>query len=547
MSVKPQVRGHLRASRLSGPGDPLLLLAQHAPAMLWLSDGEGQAVYFNDAWLEFRGRRLDQELGDGWFEGIHPEDRAGAVARRAAGIEARKPFRNEFRLRRADGQYRRVRVRAAPVKDEGRLAGFAMSVEDVTDEVAAYAREQAQRAGELERERVARASAEAAASARDQFLAIVSHELRSPLNGIKSWTHVLENHVHADDDATLQRAIAGIMIGVEQQVRLIDDLLDVTRALSGNLGLAKEPMALAPALLDAVEGLRAVAAEKGVAVLAEPVADAEIHGDPGRIHQIFANLVSNAIKFTPAGGTVRVASTLEGHMARVDVSDNGAGIPEEFLPYVFDPCRQAEQATTHRRQQGLGLGLALVQRLTELHGGHVTCESRVGHGATFRVYLPVRRDERASVAVAASNRPLAAATLPSLAGITVIVVDDQREHRESLAALLQQAGASVVLAASGQEALNRLERQDGAAQADVIVCDIAMPTDDGFATLRRIRAWEKSRGLPRRPAIAVSAFSERRDRMRALSEGFQMHLAKPVVPAELVLVIASVARGMQGM
>ena len=547
MSAKPQVRGNLRASRLSGPGDSLRLLARHAPTMLWLSDVEGHAIYFNDAWLEFRGRRLDQELGQGWFEGIHPDDRAGAVARRAAGVATRKPFRNEFRLRRADGQYRRVRVRAAPVKDEGRFAGFAMNVQDVTDEVAANAREQAQRAGELERERVARASAEAAASARDQFLAIVSHELRSPLNGIKSWTHVLENHVQAGDDATLQRAIAGIMIGVEQQVRLIEDLLDVTRALSGNLGLAKEPMSLAPALLEAVEGLRAVAAEKGVALVAEPVVDAEIHGDLGRIHQIFANLVNNAIKFTPAGGTVRVTSVLEGHMARVEVSDNGAGIPEDFLPYVFDPFRQAEQATTHRRQQGLGLGLALVQRLAELHGGHVTCESRVGHGATFRVYLPVRRDERSSVAVASSHRAPVEPMLPSLAGIKVIVVDDQREHRESLGALLEQAGAAVVLAASGQEVLNRLERQDGAAQADVIVCDIAMPIDDGFATLRRIRAWEKSRGLPQRPAIAVSAFSERRDRMRALSEGFQVHLAKPVVPAELVLVIASVARGMQGM
>ena len=549
MSVKPQVRGNLRATRHTGPGEQLRLMAEHAPVMLWLSDSDGNARYFNKAWLTFRGRALPEEVGMGWFEGVHPEDAARVLTRRAAAIGERRPYQNEFRLRRADGQYRRVRACGTPVLDGKRFAGFAGSCVDVTDEVTAQAREHAQVAGELERERIARASAEAAALARDQFLAIVSHELRSPLNGIKSWTHVLENHVQGAADHTLQRAIDGIMIGVEQQVRLVEDLLDVTRALAGNLGLAKEPMALAPVLVEAVEGLRAVAAEKGVdLVIDEPIAEAEVHGDFGRIHQIFANLVSNSLDFTREGGTVRVACMIDGAMARIEVSDNGAGIAPDFLPYIFDPFRQAEQTSaTHRRQQGLGLGLALVQRLAELHGGHVTCESRgVGHGATFRVYLPLRRDERPSGAVAAASRTGVAQSLPSLAGIRVMVVDDQREHRESLGALLEQAGASVVLAASGLEALNRLDQQQGAAQTQVIVCDIAMPSDDGYATLHRIRAWEKSRGVPRRPAIAVSAFSERADRARSLSEGFQMHLAKPVVPAELLRVIATMARGMHG-
>jgi len=548
MSAKPRVRGNQRAPKASGAEEHFRLVAEHAPAMLWLSNSEGEAVYFNAAWLEFSGRALESALGSGWLDGVHPDDVGEVVARRVDAIARRAPYRNDFRMRRADGQYRRVRVSATPVFDGKRFSGYAGSCADVTDEIAAQAREQAQVAGELERERVARASAEAAALARDQFLAIVSHELRSPLNGIKSWTHVVENHLQGDADPTLQRAIDGIMIGVEQQVRLIEDLLDVTRALSGNLGLAKEPMALAPALLEAVEGLRAVAVEKGVRLVTDDAfVDAEIHGDFGRVRQIFANLVSNALKFTPPGGTVRVASGIEGHMARITVRDDGAGIAPAFLPYVFDPFRQAEQAsTTHRQQQGLGLGLALVQRLAELHGGHVTCESEgVGCGATFHVYVPLRRDDRASSAIASTHRTGVPQGLPSLAGIHVMVVDDQREHRESLGALLEQAGASVVLAASGQEALNRLDRPAGA-QADVIVCDIAMPTDDGYATLHRIRAWEKSRGVPRRPAIAVSALSERRDRARALTEGFQMHLAKPVVPAELVRIIATVARGLHG-
>ena len=543
MSAKPPVAAGLRATRRrADTADHFRLMAEFAPVMIWLADPRGGSVYFNRRWLEFRGRRLEEELGTGWLDGVHPEDRRACVAAQSAALAGREPLEIEFRLQRREGEYRLVRVNGAPILDGDQVAGFVGSCLDITDE-------EARRAGELERERIARASAEAATLARDQFLAIVSHELRSPLNGIKSWTHVLENQVHGSGDPTIVRAIAGIMIGVEQQVRLIDDLLDVTRALSGNLGLAKGAMALAPAIVEAVEALRAVASEKGVHLVVDPaLVDASIHGDPVRVHQIVSNLVGNAIKFTPAGGTVQVGACIAGDMARIEVRDNGAGIPGEFLPFVFDPFRQAEQAAaTHRHQQGLGLGLALVHRLAELHGGRVTCESEgPGRGATFRVYLPLRVDDPASSvsAIGPGNAP-AAATLPSLAGLKVMVVDDQREHRESLAALLEQAGACVVLAASGQEALNRLEGQPGEGETDVIVCDIAMPTDDGYATLHRIRDWEAQNGRSRRPAIAVSAFSERQDRIRALSEGFQMHLAKPVAPAELVLVVASLARGMQ--
>jgi len=510
--------------------------------MIWLADPEGRSVYFNRRWLEFRGRHLEEEVGTGWLDGVHPEDRRACLAAQSAALAAREPLEIEFRLRRCDGAHRLVRVNGAPIIDGERLAGFVGSCLDITDE-------EARRAGELERERIARASAEAATLARDQFLAVVSHELRSPLNGIKSWTHVLENQVHESNDPTTMRAIAGIMIGVEQQVRLIDDLLDVTRALSGNLGLAKGAMALAPAIVEAVEELRAVAAEKGVHLVLDPaLVDAQIHGDPVRIHQIVANLVGNAIKFTPAGGKVWIGCAIAADMVRIEVRDDGVGISADFLPFVFDPFRQAEQAAAaNRHHQGLGLGLALVHRLTELHGGRVTCESEgVGLGATFRVYLPLRRDDPASSvsAIGPGNTPVGA-TLPSLAGLKVMVIDDQREHRESLAALLEQAGATVLLAASGQDAIQCLDRHAAEGDTDVIVCDIAMPTDDGYATLRRIREWESRMRVARCPAIAVSSFSERQDRIRALSEGFQMHLAKPVAPAELVLVVASLARGIQ--
>ena len=229
------------------------------------------------------------------------------------------------------------------------------------------------------------------AQVREEFLSIVSHELRAPLNGIKSWTHVLENQLRETQDATTLRAIDGIMIGVEQQVRLIDDLLDMTLALSGSLVLARKAIALAPALMDAVEGLRALADEKGVRLTVHTsVDDAHIHGDYARIHQIISNLVSNAIHSTPRGGHVQVSMTLEGTTARVEVRDDGAGIPGDLLPCVFDPFRRAELGTTSRKQHGLGLGLALAQRLAELHGGHASCESAgVGRGTAFQVHFPI--------------------------------------------------------------------------------------------------------------------------------------------------------------
>ena len=536
-------RGRRRGEAVEG----FRLLADFAPVMIWVATPDRRCVYFNKPWQEFTGRDDASELGFGWLAGVHPEDRERVQHAYAAAFEAEEPFELELRLKRHDGAWRRLTNKGVPLFDEEKLRGFAGSCLDITDRIEA---QRAAHDGELARERTARASAEAATQARDQFLAIVSHELRSPLNGIKSWTHVLANQL-TDPDPTVQRAIAGIMIGVEHQVRLIDDLLDVTRALTGNLGLAKQPMPLLPVLADAVESLRGLALEKGLRIITEyAIGEREIHGDPDRVRQVFVNLITNAIKFTPRGGRIWVSAKAEGQMARIEVRDDGSGIDPEFLPFVFDPFRQADQGSSRRSQEGLGLGLALVQRLAELHGGHVTCESDgANRGATFRVFLPLRRDLGPRVVADAPQRDAAAPALPSLAGIRVLLIDDQREARESLAALLAQTGAKVATAASCHEAMALLAlNQDSGQEPEVIVCDIAMPGEDGYATLRRIRRWEASRppgGRGRRPAVALSAFTQREDRLRALAEGFQMHLTKPVAPVELATVISSVARGMR--
>jgi PAS domain S-box-containing protein len=532
-----------RGRRRGEAAESFRLLADFAPVMIWVATPDRRAVYFNRLWQEFTGRDDATELGFGWLEGAHPDDRERVERSYAEAFCAQQPFEVSLRLRRHDGEWRWLTNKGVPLFEDGELRGFAGSCLDITERIEAERRE-------LERERTARASAESEAQARDQFLAIVSHELRSPLNGIKSWTHVLDNQLQ-DADPTVRRAIAGILIGVEHQVRLIDDLLDVTRALSGNLGLAKQRMPLLPVLADAVESLRATALEKQLRVITEyAIGDREIHGDPDRVRQVFVNLITNAIKFTPPGGRIWVSASAEGNMARIEVRDDGAGIDPEFLPYVFDPFRQADQGSSRRSQEGLGLGLALVQRVAELHGGHVTCESGgAQRGSTFRVHLPLRRESGAR-AVSESARPqVAAPSLPSLAGIRVLLIDDQREARESLAALLSQTGAKVATAASCQEAMAHLAiNQDSGHEPEVIVCDIAMPGEDGYATLRRIRKWEATRppgGRARRPAVALSAFTQREDRLKALAEGFQMHLTKPVAPVELATVISSVARGMR--
>src|SRR5258708_7409319 len=384
------------AGRRGDTADHFRLMADYAPVMIWLAGPDRRSVYFNRLWLEFTGRALASELGSGWIEGVPRDDRERCAAAYARAYEHRQPFEAEYRLRRAGGEYRWLLDKGVPLVSEDRLRGFVGSCLDITERL--RAEQEARRRDEkrsqlLARERSARANAESATLARDQFLAIVSHELRSPLNGIKSWTHVLEHRLREAHPAA-RRALAGLKIGVEHQVRLIVDLLDATRPVTCNPGLVKQSMALLPVLADAVESLRAMALEKGLRVVTDyALAEHEVHGDPDRVRQIFVNLISNAVKFTPPRGTIRVSAAVQDAMAVIEVRDDGAGIAPEFLPYLFDPFRQADQGASHRGQEGLGLGLALVQRLAPLHGGPVQCESDgPERGAAFRGFLPLLRD-----------------------------------------------------------------------------------------------------------------------------------------------------------
>ncbi len=453
----------------------------------------------------------------------------------ATGIEQKLYFDHVI-----EGQMRFFSGRIIPEVDR---YGNIESVIGIAYDVTERARMEKERDELLSRERAARIQAETAARARDEFLAIVSHELRAPLNGIQSWAHVLENYVKDATPAPLvQRALQGIKTGVSQQVRLIEDLLDVTRMMSGKLRLVKQPLALLPALQAAVESVRALAATKRIGITCTyRITSEQIEGDADRVQQIFWNLLSNAVKFTPQGGNVWLNATRTDDNICVTIRDDGIGISPDFLPHLFNRFSQEDTSST-RDHSGLGLGLFLVRHLTELHGGRVTAESQgEGTGTTFSVYFPlrVRSDKYLTVGThdegSANNLPL-----PSLNGLRILLVDDQEEARESLTVVLTSAGANVFAASSAQDALVWLHTSTSDRLPDVLVCDIAMPGEDGYSVLRKLRTWKSTDGdmpLQRMPALALTAFAQREDRIRALTAGFQMHVTKPVAPEELIVVI----------
>jgi signal transduction histidine kinase/ActR/RegA family two-component response regulator len=396
----------------------------------------------------------------------------------------------------------------------------------------------------LTRERAARIQAETAARARDEFLAVVSHELRAPLNAIQSWAHVLENYVKEATSAPLaQRALQGIRTGVGQQVRLIEDLLDVTRMLSGRLRLVKQPMALLPVIEAALESVRGMAAAKHISIATSlRIGSEQIDGDPDRVQQIFWNLLSNAVKFTSDYGHIWLDACRIDEQICVTVRDDGIGIAPDFLPHLFNRFSQEDSSST-RSHTGLGLGLFLVRHLVELHGGRVEASSRgEGQGAAFSVRLPLHSAREKYIPAIRTGDSPGDMPLPSLEGCRVLLIDDQEEARESLTMVLAAAGAEVFAAGSAKEALDWLSTLDKSEYPTVLVCDIAMPGEDGYAVLRRIRAWnvEGGRPLQRLPALALTAFAQREDRIRALTAGFQMHVTKPVAPEELIVVIATV-------
>jgi signal transduction histidine kinase/ActR/RegA family two-component response regulator len=375
---------------------------------------------------------------------------------------------------------------------------------------------------------------EQANRAKDEFLGVVSHELRTPLNAILGWSQLLRGD-KVVNSAILTKGLAVIERNSRAQVKLIEDILDVSRIISGKLRLELRPIDLDGVLRAAIEVIRPAADAKSVALREGGSCGALVLGDPDRLQQVLWNLLSNAVKFTPAGGHVDAAIERAGRNLRVVVTDSGKGIEPDFLPYVFERFRQADSSTT-RRHGGLGLGLAIVRHVVELHGGSVRASSEgLDRGSTFVIKLPIHvgggegADREPSVRVMRDTDPGAMARLD---GIRVLVVDDEPDAREVLGTILTAAGAEVELAASAYEALESL----AAFAPDVLVSDVGMPGDDGYALIRQVRGGVSR--FSRVPALALTAYASPEDARRAVLAGFDTHLSKPVEPAMLTAVVS---------
>jgi PAS domain S-box-containing protein len=450
-----------------------------------------------------------------------------------------------------EGRELYVSLTISPIKDaDGNVVGASKIARDITDrKLAEAALRTAQKAAEaantekaqlLESERLARAEAERASRIKDEFLATLSHELRTPLNAVLGWSTILRGRENLDPE--MIQALETIDRNARVQGQIIEDLLDMSRIISGKVRLDVQPLDLPGILLEAVDTMRASAATKGVRIqtLIDPF-NATILGDPNRLQQIFWNLLSNSIKFTPKHGRIQVLLQRINSHVEVSVIDTGEGISPDFLPYIFNRFQQADASTT-RRHGGLGLGLAIVKNLVELHGGTVRAKSGgAGKGATFIVSLPLTvfhpppdQGEREHPKSKALELPVPSTI--SLEGIRVLAVDDDPDARNLLKVLLESAGATAYLASSAKKGLEQLLSQP----VDVLICDVGMPETDGYSLMRQIRSLDD----PKKSevgAVALTAYARLEDRMATMQAGFQNHLPKPVEPAELLSVVRSLA------
>jgi PAS domain S-box-containing protein len=511
------------------------LMADSAPVLIWMADQTKSRNWFNKVWLDFTGRTAEQEQGFGWTQNVHEDDLARCLQAYGEGFDSRQPFRSEYRVRRADGMARWIIEQAAPIFEgpQGAFSGYIGSCVDFTESKQI----QADREETLKAERAAREEAERVGRLKDEFLATVSHELRTPLNAILGWATLLRRIEPGSQDHS--RGLETIERNARVQGQIIADLLDMSRIISGKVQLDVQAIDLNDVINAALDAVRlSVEAKKLRLRVTLDARAGRVRGDAGRLQQVFWNLLTNAVKFTPAGGRIDVVMERVNSHVEVVVEDSGVGIKPEFLAFVFDRFRQADSSTT-RRHGGLGLGLSIVKHLVELHGGSVRVKSPgEGQGATFVIALPISviRTEESGLheRPAFSDVDVSTIELPDLAGVRALVVDDQPDARILLCRLIEEHGGRCLVAESGADALKMLVEED----VNILISDIGMPDFDGYDLIRKIRTMPAS-AARNIPAIALTAYARNDDRQRALLAGFQMHVSKPVEPRELIAGIAS--------
>jgi PAS domain S-box-containing protein len=508
---------------------------------IFMLDPGGHVATWNVGARSLKGYEESEIVGKHFSSFYTAEDRASGKPERLLDT-VRREGRSEdesWRVRKDGTRFWANVVITALRNAQGKLLGFAKVTRDLT--VRRQAEETERR---LLREQAGREVAESMASKaeeanrmKDEFLATLSHELRTPLNAIVGWAAMLARTHH---DPKTAKAIDVISRNAHAQVKMIEDILDVSRIINGKLRIEPKPTDLVAIANDAIEVVRPSATAKRITIELESSSDVTLFvGDPERLQQVVWNLLSNAVKFTEAGGSIRIGIRKDSSNLVLVVGDTGKGIDADFLPFVFDRFKQADSSTT-RRYGGLGLGLALVRHIVELHGGTVAVESPgPGQGSTFRVVLPIyalaaeRARKRATLP---TPEPRSAEPESSLEGFRVLVVDDDEDARELITAVLEGAGASTEASDSVPGAFIALRRF----RPHVLVSDIAMPQEDGYAFIKRLRAMDPAEGGGI-PSIALTAYTRNEDRAKALAAGFTTHIGKPVVPADLLAAVANLA------
>lgn len=535
-------------------------LSTCSPIGIFETDIEGSCNYTNPRYQIICGLSAAESLQKRWLESVDLEDRERAIASWCDYIRKGREYSEEFRFQSTDGHIRWVQVRSSPMlSGQGELLGYVGTLEDITE------RKQAEEVrAQVIREQTARQEAEAANRMKDEFLAVLSHELRTPLTSMLGWSKILRSK-KLDEKATA-RAIDAIERNATSQVQLIEDILDVSRIIQGQLRLNLNAVNLTSVIEAALEAVRPLAETKNIRLNTSLNSSlGSVCGDPTRLQQIVWNLLTNAIKFTPQDGlvevrleSIKVEDMQVGELlptkeikfsstsaplnfststyAQIQVIDTGIGISPDFLPKVFERFRQADSTTT-RSHNGLGLGLAIVRHLVELHGGIILAASQgEGQGATFTVRLPlmeekkeINSEENSAVSSANPSTPLA--------GLKILVVDDETDTRNFLAFLFQEYGAIATAVGSVAEALAIFEQL----KPDILISDIGMSDQDGYKLIRELRSLEAEKG-GNIPAIALTAYSREEDRQKILSAGFVQHLSKPIDPNKLIAVVTNLLR-----
>ncbi|WP_315788849.1 PAS domain S-box protein [Fischerella sp. JS2] len=492
-------------------------LADNISQFAWMADENGWIFWYNQRWFDYTGTTLAEMEGWGWQKVHHPDHVEGVVEKFRHCVETGETWEDTFPLRGKDGQYRWFLSRAVPVLDEqGKVLRWFGTNTDITD------RQQL-----LQQEQAAREAAERANRIKDEFLAVLSHELRSPLNPILGWTKLLQTRKF--DETKIAQALTIIERNAKLQTQLIDDLLDIAKILRGKLSLNTTSVSLSLIVEAAIETVTTAAVAKSISLHSVLPNIGQVSGDAARLQQVVWNLLSNAIKFTPNGGRVDIRLQRVGNQAQITVSDTGKGIGADFVPYIFESFRQ-EDASITRKYGGLGLGLAIVRQLVEAHGGTITADSPgEGLGATFTVRLPLL-----NVAPQIQQTDELPQQELELTGIRVLAVDDDADARELLTVLLTQYGAEVLTVSCASEVLANLE----SLKPDVLVSDIGMPEVDGYTLIQQVRNLSPAKG-GQIPAIALSAYARVDDHQKSISSGYQKHLTKPLEPEQLVQAVVA--------